>query len=58
MQFATLEIEINLQREDRNTKATMTVAFYIGELSALMRRHTANFNGWTNLAITPLERRI
>jgi hypothetical protein len=31
IQFATLEIEINLQPEDRNTKATVAVAFSISE---------------------------
>jgi hypothetical protein len=46
-QFATLEIELNLQPEE-NAKATIAVAFFMSPKS----------NGWTNLTITPLERRI
>jgi hypothetical protein len=58
IQFATLEIEINLQPEDRKHKSHRgrSIRNKWNRQGGLF--HVANFNRWTNLPITRLERRI
>jgi hypothetical protein len=52
--FVTLAIDTVSVTDCREQKATVAVAFCFGAKNRL----ACNSNGWTNLAISPLERRI